>query len=58
MIVYGGGEGLLHQIFGSQVQHARKNGPNWIYGFVKMNGQKDLKSMKKGVNWIENQGEN
>ncbi len=23
-----------------------------------MRGQKDLKSMKKGVNWIENQGEN
>ncbi len=23
-----------------------------------MGGQKDLRSMKKGVNWIENQGEN
>ncbi len=23
-----------------------------------MKGQKDLKWMKKGVNWIENQGEN
>ncbi len=23
-----------------------------------MRGQKDLKSMEKGVNWIENQGEN
>ncbi len=23
-----------------------------------MKGQKDQKSMKKGVNWIENQGEN
>ncbi len=23
-----------------------------------MKGQKDLKSIKKGVNWIENQGEN
>ncbi len=23
-----------------------------------MKGQKDLKSMKKGVNWIENQEEN
>ncbi len=22
-----------------------------------MRGQKDLKAMKKGVNWIENQGE-
>ncbi len=27
-------------------------------GFVKMRGQKDLKSMKKAVNWIENQGDN
>ncbi len=35
-----------------------KNGPNRINTFVKMSGQKDLKSMKKGVNWIENQGEN
>ncbi len=26
--------------------------------FVKMRGQKDPKSMKKGVNLIENQGEN
>ncbi len=25
---------------------------------MKMSGQKDLKSMKKGVNWIENEGEN
>ncbi len=33
-------------------------GPNRIYGFVKMRGQKDLKSMKNGVNWIENWGEN
>ncbi len=23
-----------------------------------MRGQKDLRSMKKGVNWIDNQGEN
>ncbi len=23
-----------------------------------MSGQKDLKSMEKGVNWIENHGEN
>ncbi len=23
-----------------------------------MRGQKDLKSMKKGINWIENQDEN
>ncbi len=35
-----------------------KNGPNWIYGFVKIWGQKDLRIMKKGVNRIDNQGEN
>ncbi len=52
------GGGVLHQIVGSQVQHMNKIGPNQIQGFVKMRGQKDLKSMKKGVNWIENQGEN
>ncbi len=31
---------------------------NQIKGFVKMRGKKDLKSMKKGVNWIENKDEN
>ncbi len=47
--------GLLHQIFGTRVQHVKKkNWANQILGFVKMRGQKDLKSMKKGVNWIEN----
>ncbi len=29
--------------------------PNRIYGFVKTRGQKDLSSMKKGVNQIKNQ---
>ncbi len=38
------GGGLLHQIVGSLVR--------------KMRGQKDVWLMKKGVNWIENQGEN
>ncbi len=33
-------------------------GPNQVGDFVKMMVQKDLKSMMKGVNWIENQGEN
>ncbi len=33
-------------------------GPNRIQCCVKMRGQKALESMKKGVNWIENQGEN
>ncbi len=27
-------------------------------GFVKMSGQKDLRSMKKVVNWIKNHGQN
>ncbi len=34
---------------------------NWAQSdlmFCKMNGLKDLRSMKKGVNWVENQGEN
>ncbi len=36
-----------------------QNGPNWIWGFVKMRGQKDLRTVKqkKGVNKIENEGE-
>ncbi len=34
-----------------------KIGLNQIYGFVKMSNQKDLRSMKSGVNWIENPGE-
>ncbi len=31
---------------------------NHIYGFDKNEGQKDLRSMKRGVNWLENQGQN
>ncbi len=50
--------GVLHQIFCNYVQHAIKIGPNQMYSFVKMRGQKDLRSRKRGVNWIENQGEN
>ncbi len=34
-----------------------KNGPNGIWGFVKVRGQKYLRTVKKGVNKIENQGE-
>ncbi len=26
--------------------HDKRNGPNWVEGFVKMRGQKDLKPMK------------
>ncbi len=35
----GGGGGVLHQIFGTRVQHKKKNEPNWIEAFVKMRGQ-------------------
>ncbi len=35
-------EGVLHQMFSKEVQHAMKNGPNLILGFVNMRGQKDL----------------
>ncbi len=47
--------GILHKIF---VSTCRTIGPNRIKGFMKMSVQKDFKSMKKGVNWIENQWEN
>ncbi len=47
--------GVLHQMFGSQVQHVIKKKLDTI-GFIKIRGQKDLKSMKKRVNWIENHG--
>ncbi len=44
----GGGKGVLYQIIGSWVLHViKKIGPNHIKGFVKMRGQKDLRSMKK-----------
>ncbi len=50
------GEGVLHHIFGSQVQHANKMHP---IGFKVLDPcPKYLKTMKYGVNWIENQGEN
>ncbi len=52
------GEEVLHQIFDNWVQHAIKNWTQSDLSFVKMNSQKDLTSMIKGVNWIENQGEN
>ncbi len=38
--------GLFYQSFGMGVQHG-KYGPNWIYGFVKMRGQKYLNHVKK-----------
>ncbi len=45
------GQGVLHQIFGTWVQHTEKK---LDLRFCENEGSKDLKSMKKGVNWIEN----
>ncbi len=55
----GGGVGrALHQIFGRGVQHAMKKWTQRDLSFVKMRGQNDLRTVEKGVNKIENQGEN
>ncbi len=48
----------LHQIFSSQVQHAKKHWTQSDLRFCENKGQKDLKSIKKGVNWVVNQDEN
>ncbi len=45
-------------VFGSWVQHAIQNWTQSDLSFVKISAQKDLRSMKKGVNWIENRGGN
>ncbi len=48
--------GVLHKSFGNWVQHAINY---WIQSdlrFCENEGPKDLKSMKKGVNWIDNYG--
>ncbi len=47
--------GVLQQIFSSQVQYMIKYYTQSELRFCKMRGQKDLKSMKKVVNWIGNQ---
>ncbi len=54
----GGGGDVLHQILGSRVQHTIKNSTWTDLKFCNMPGQKDLRSMKKGGNLIENQDEN
>ncbi len=54
----GGGAGVLHQIFSSQVRHVKKNWTQSDLRFCENVGQKDIKSMKRAINWIENQGEN
>ncbi len=56
----GGGGGGTSPIFGSRGWHANKIWTQSDQRFCvrsKIN-EKYLKSMKKGVNWIENQGEN
>ncbi len=46
---HGGVGGALHQLFGRGIQHLEKtNGLNCILCFVKMEGQKELTTMKKG----------
>ncbi len=47
----------MSQIFSTRVQHANKN---WTQSdlFMKMRGSNRFKINKKGVIWIENQGEN
>ncbi len=55
--IWRGGGGTF-PIFGKPGSAHNKRFDPRIYGFVKMRSQKDLRSMKMGVNWIENQGEN
>ncbi len=46
---------VLHQIFCNQVQHANTN---WIQLDLRFcENEESKRSLKKGVNWIENQGE-
>ncbi len=53
-----GGGGYFTKFPVAGFNTGKKIGPNWIWGFEKMRGQKDLKLMKKTVNWIENEDEN
>ncbi len=56
MCVTPGGRGVLHQIFGTRVQHTKKKWTQSDLNFSKNEGSKNLKLMEKGVNWIENEG--
>ncbi len=57
--IEGTGWGHFTNFLVEGVQHAVKNGPNQNKGFVKMERQNDLITLKKKeVNWIENQGKN
>ncbi len=53
---YYAGGGVLHQIFGTRVQHTKKKWTQSDLSFCKNEGSKFLKSMETGVNWIENEG--
>ncbi len=52
------GGGVLHQIFCSQVHHVKQNWTQSNLRFCKNEGSKRFKINIKGVNCIENQGEN
>ncbi len=54
----GGGGGVLHHVFGSWVQHMKIIWTQSDLRFCENLGSIDLKSVKKGVNLIENQGQN
>ncbi len=48
--------GVLHQIFGTRVQHMEKKWTQSDLNFCINEGVKKFKLMEKGVNWIENEG--
>ncbi len=51
-----GGGGVLHQMFGTRVQHTKKKWTQSDLSFCKNEGSKHFKLMEKVVNWIENEG--
>ncbi len=51
-----GPRGVLHQIFGTLVQHTKKKWTQSDLSFCKHKGSNNLKLMEKGVNLIENEG--
>ncbi len=53
-----GGGVVLHQIFGSWVQHAEKTWTQLDIRFCENEGSNRFKINEKGDIWIENTGEN
>ncbi len=49
---------LVHQIFGTCVQHAKKNWTQSDIRFCENEGSNRFKINEKAVIWIENTGEN